>query len=201
MIAWLRGRLHGLSPELAVVDVGGVGYAVHVPLSTYYELQKLAAGAEVALFVHTHVREDALALYGFWSERERQLFERLITVSGVGPRLARAILSGMPAEELLRALAGGDLGRLGRIPGVGKKTAERLVLELRDKAAELLAEGPAAAAAATLPPAEDDLLGALVNLGYKRPDAERALADVRQANPDAAVPELLRLTLRRLARL
>ena len=201
MIAWLRGRLHGLSPELAVLDVGGVGYAVHVPLSTYYELQRLAPGAEVALFVHTHVREDALALYGFWSERERQLFERLITVSGVGPRLARAILSGMPAEELLRALAGGDLGRLGRIPGVGKKTAERLVLELRDKAAELLAEGPAAAAATPLPPAEDDLLGALVNLGYKRPDAERALADIRQANPDAAVPELLRLTLRRLARL
>lgn len=201
MIAHLRGRLLTLSPELAVVDVGGVGYAVGVPLSTYYELERLAPGAEVSLFVFTHVREDALALYGFWSERERQLFEKLITVSGVGPRLARAILSGMPAEELLRALAGGDLGRLGRIPGVGKKTAERLVLELRDKAVELARETTTAAAAAPLPPGDEDLLDALVNLGYRRADAERALSEVRQQNAEATVPELLRLALRRLARL
>jgi Holliday junction DNA helicase RuvA len=202
VIAHLRGRLLSLSPELAVVDAGGVGYAVHVPVSTYYELQRLPAGAEVALHVHTHVREDALALYGFWSERERQLFERLITVSGVGPRLARAILSGLPAEDLLRALAAGDLARLSRIPGVGKKTAERLVLELRDKAVELSRETAAsAAAAAALPPGDEDLLDALVNLGYRRADAERALAEVRQANAEAAVPDLLRLALRRLARL
>jgi Holliday junction DNA helicase RuvA len=201
LIAHLRGRLLSLSPELAVVDVGGVGYGVALPLSTYYELQRLDAGAEVGLFIHTHVREDALALYGFWSERERQLFERLITVSGVGPRLARGILSGMPAEELLRALASGDLGRLGKIPGVGKKTAERLVLELKEKAAELLAAGPAETPATPLPPAADDLLEALVGLGYRRPDAERALAEVRQANAEAGVADLLRLTLKRLARL
>jgi holliday junction DNA helicase RuvA len=201
VIAHLRGRLLTLSPELAVVDVGGVGYAVGVPLSTYYELERLSPGAEVSLFVFTHVREDALALYGFWSERERQLFEKLITVSGVGPRLARAILSGMPAEELLRALAGGDLGRLGRIPGVGKKTAERLVLELRDKALELARETTTTTAASPLPPGDEDLLDALVNLGYRRADAERALSEVRQQNAEATVPELLRLALRRLARL
>ena len=196
MIAQLRGRLFSLSPEVAVVDVQGVGYAVHLPLSTYYELQRLPAQAEVSLFVHTHVREDALALYGFWSERERALFERLITVSGVGPRLARGILSGLPPEEVLRALAAGDAARLTRIPGVGKKTAERLVLELREKAAEL-----ATATAVSAEPGDEDLLVALVNLGYRRPDADRALADARREKEGAAVPELLRIALKRLARL
>lgn len=196
MIAQLRGKLLSLTPELAVVDVQGVGYAVYLPLSTYYELQRLPPQAEVSLHVHTHVREDALALYGFWSERERALFERLITVSGVGPRLARAILSGLPAEELLRALAAGDVARLTRIPGVGKKTAERLVLELREKAAEL-----ETATAAAPEPGDEDLLLALVNLGYRRGDAEKALAEVRRATPHGSVPELLRLALKRLARL
>jgi Holliday junction DNA helicase RuvA len=199
MISHLRGRLLSLTPELAVVDVHGVGYAVSLPLPTYYELQRLPPQAEVSLFVHTHVREDALALYGFWSERERLLFERLITVSGVGPRLARAILSGLPAEELLRALAAGDVARLTRIPGVGKKTAERLVLELREKAAELAA-APATSAVPSEPD-DEDLLVALVNLGYRRGDAEKALAEVRRESATAAVPELLRLALRRLARL
>jgi Holliday junction DNA helicase RuvA len=198
LIAHLRGKLLALTPEHAVLDVHGVGYAVSLALPTYYELQKLAAGAEVSLHVHTHVREDALALYGFWTERERQLFERLLTVSGVGPRLARAILSGLPPEELLRALAQGDVARLSRTPGVGKKTAERLVLELKDKAAELVT----ASAAEPPPPGDDDLLDALVNLGYKRADAERALADVRrEVGEGAAVPDLLRQALRRLARL
>jgi Holliday junction DNA helicase RuvA len=202
VIAHLRGRLLALSPELAVVDVGGVGYAVQVPVTTYYELEKVGLGGEASVFVHTHVREDALALYGFATERERQLFERLITVSGVGPRLARGILSGLPADDLLRALAAGDLPRLTRVPGVGKKTAERLVLELREKAIELAREVAATpAAAAALPTGDDDLLGALVNLGYRRADAERALAEVKQATPDAGVPDLLRLSLRRLARL
>jgi Holliday junction DNA helicase RuvA len=196
VIAQLRGRLSSLNPELAVVDVQGVGYAVHLPLSTYYELQRLPSGAEVTLFVHTHVREDALALYGFWSERERALFERLITVSGVGPRLARGILSGLPPEEVLRALAAGDAARLTRIPGVGKKTAERLVLELREKAAEL-----ATAAAVSAEPGDEDLLVALVNLGYRRPDVDKALAEARREKEGAAVPELLRIALKRLARL
>ena len=198
MISRLRGRLLSLTPELAVVDVQGVGYAVSLPLPTYYELQKLPAGAEVSLFVHTHVREDALALYGFWTERERALFERLITVSGVGPRLARAILSGLPPEVLLAALAAGDVARLTRIPGVGRKTAERLVLELREKAAELAA---APVADATRQPDDEDLLVALVNLGYRRADAEKALADVRRESAGATVPELLRMSLKRLARL
>jgi Holliday junction DNA helicase RuvA len=196
MISHLRGALLSLTPEVAVVDVGGVGYGVSVPLSTYYELQRLPASTEVSLFVHTHVREDAIALYGFWSERERALFERLITVSGVGPRLARVILSGLPPEELLRALAAGDIARLTRTPGVGKKTAERLVLELREKAAEL-----AAATALAPEPGDEDLLVALVNLGYRRGDAERALTDVRREREGAGVPELLRLALKRLARL
>ena len=200
MISHLRGRLLSLTPELAVVDVHGVGYAVSLPLPTYYELQRLPAQAEVSLFVHTHVREDALALYGFWTERERALFERLITVSGVGPRLARAILSGLPPEELLRALAAGDVARLTRIPGVGKKTAERLVLELREKAAELAAV-PATATAAMREPDDEDLLVALVNHRYRRGDAERALAEVRRESAGAAVPELLRMALKRLARL
>lgn len=200
MISHLRGRLLSLTPELAVVDVQGVGYAVSLPLPTYYELQRLAAQAEVSLFIHTHVREDMLALYGFWSERERALFERLITVSGVGPRLARVILSGLPAEDLLRALAAGDVARLTRIPGVGKKTAERLVLELREKAAELAA-APAAATATAREPDDEDLLVALVNLGYRRGDAEKALADVRRESTATELPDLLRLALKRLARL
>jgi Holliday junction DNA helicase RuvA len=199
LISHLRGRLLSLTPELAVLDVHGVGYAVSLPLPTYYELQRLPAQAEVSLFVHTHVREDALALYGFWTERERALFERLITVSGVGPRLARAILSGLPPEVLLAALAAGDVARLTRIPGVGRKTAERLVLELREKAAELAA-APATTSAA-LGPDDEDLLVALVNLGYRRADAEKALADVRRESAGATVPELLRMALKRLARL
>jgi holliday junction DNA helicase RuvA len=198
MIAHLRGRLQSLTPDHAVLDVGGVGYAVHLPLSTYYELQRLAAGVEVSLFVHTHVREDTLALYGFWSERERQLFERLLTVSGVGPRLARGILSGLPAEDLLRALASGDLARLSKVPGVGKKTAERLVLELKEKAAALAAT-PVTTTAPE--PGDEDLLSALVNLGYRHQEADRALADARRDAAGATVPELLRLTLKRLARL
>ena len=200
MISHLRGRMLSLTPELAVVDVHGVGYAVSLPLPTYYELQKLPAATDVSLFIHTHVREDALALYGFWTERERALFERLITVSGVGPRLARAILSGLPPEVLLAALAAGDVVRLTRIPGVGRKTAERLVLELREKAAELAA-APESTAAAALEPDDEDLLVALVNLGYRRADAEKALADVRRESAGAEVPELLRMALKRLARL
>jgi Holliday junction DNA helicase RuvA len=147
------------------------------------------------LHIHTHVREDALALYGFWTERERELFERLIGVAGIGPRLARVILSGMPPEDLVAALAAGDTVRLATIPGVGKKTAERMVLELREKLQALAAELPARAT-----PIDEELVSALVNLGYKRAHAERAVALARRDHPGADFPELLRASLGRLSR-
>ena len=170
MIAHLRGRLLSKHPNQAVVETGGVGYDVHISVPTFSDLPEL--GAEVELFIHTHVREDALALYGFRRAAEKKLFERLISVSGIGPRLAITILSGMPAEEMVAALRAGDAARLTRIPGIGKKTAERMVLELRDKL-EGLAAPPAAAPAVT--PVEEDVLSALMNLGYSRPTAERAI--------------------------
>jgi Holliday junction DNA helicase RuvA len=151
----------------------------------------------VALFIHTQVREDDISLFGFWTEREKALFERLIGVSGIGARLARVILSGMAPDDLLGAIASGDLGRLGTIPGVGKKTAERMILELRDKMRELAAELPEQAAAV---PADQDVVSALVNLGYKASQAERAVADARRDKPDAAFHDLLRASLTRLSR-
>lgn len=197
MIGFLKGRALQLTPETALVDVGGVGYLVHIPLSTYYELERRGADAPVELFVHTHAREDALTLFGFLSEQEKTLFERLITISGVGPRLARNILSAAPPEELIATLAAGDVVRLTKTPGVGKKTAERLVLELRDRVQDLAAELPTPSAA---PSVADDLVSALVNLGYRPKQAERAVAEARDEAPDAAFHELLRASLRRLAR-
>lgn len=195
MIAHLTGRVLAKSPERVVLDVGGVGYELHVPVSTYYELDKLDDGAVASLHVHTHLREDALSLFGFWTETERRLFERLIGVSGIGPRLARVILSGMAPADLVNAIAGGDLVRLSGIPGVGKKTAERMVLELRDKVRELgEPEAPAAG------PGDDDLVSALVNLGYRRPLAERAVVEARRAEPAADFSDLLRASLKRLSR-
>jgi len=174
---------------------------VAIPLSTYYEIQKADAGAAIRLFIHTHVREDALALYGFWSEREKELFEQLIAVSGIGPRLAQVVLSGMAPDELIAALAAGDVARLVRIPGVGKKTAERMVVELRDKLQALAAQLPAArAAAAAAGGSDNDLVAALVNLGYKPSLAEGAVGAARKEAPEAAFHELLRLALRRLSR-
>jgi len=197
MIAWLRGRLLRATPERLVVEVGGVGYDVHVSLATFSELERRGA-EEIELFVHTHVREDQLALFGFASERERELFERLITVSGIGPRLAQVVLSGLPTSDLLQALAAGDLARLTRIPGVGKKTAERMVVELRDKVQALAREAaPAAAPAAA---SDDDLVAALVNLGYKAAQAEKAVGEARREAPDAEFHVLLPLALRRLSR-
>jgi Holliday junction DNA helicase RuvA len=207
MIGMLRGKVWAVTAETVLLDVGGVGYEVHVPVSTLGEVERATARGpasrdaepEVRLFVHTHVREDALLLYGFWTEGERRLFQRLIAVSGIGPRLAQVILSGMPAPDLVQAIVGGDLGRLTRIPGVGKKTAERLVLELRDKARELL---PASSGTTVAPPTgADDLVAALVNLGYKAAQAERAVADSRKERPDASFADQLRDALRRLARL
>lgn len=197
MIGYLQGNLLRTTPERLLLDVQGVGYEVHIPLSTFYEIERRAAGERVALFIHTQVREDDISLFGFWTEREKLLFERLIGVSGIGARLARVVLSGMAPDDLLAALAAGDIGRLSTIPGVGKKTAERMVLELRDKMRELAADLPKTAAAA---PADQDVVSALVNLGYKSALAERAVAEVRREKPDAAFNDLLRASLNRLSR-
>lgn len=201
MIGYLQGHLIRSSPERLLMDVQGVGYEVHIPLSTYYEIEKRGGSERVALFIHTHMREDGIALFGFWTEREKLLFEKLIGVGGIGPRLARVILSGMPPDDLLAAIASGDVGRLSTIPGVGKKTAERMVLELKDKMRELAAALPGTAAGQAAPAAADqDVVSALVNLGYKAAQAERAVADAKRDRPEAAFHELLRASLNRLSR-
>jgi Holliday junction DNA helicase RuvA len=172
MIAHLRGKLLSKHPNQAIVETGGVGYDVTISVPTFSDLPAL--GSEVALHIHTHVREDALALYGFLRSSEKLLFEKLITVSGIGPKLAITILSGMAADEMVGAIRGNDVAKLTRIPGIGRKTAERMVLELRDKLPEV---GPATAVAMPAVSAtEEDVLSALVNLGYQRAAAEKALA-------------------------
>jgi Holliday junction DNA helicase RuvA len=196
VIGYLQGTVLRSTPERVLVDVQGVGYEVHVPLSTYYEIERAGEGGAVRLFIHTHMREDGIALFGFWSEREKLLFEKLIAVSGIGPRLARVVLSGMAADDLLAALAAGDLARLTSIPGIGRKTAERMVLELREKMRELAAELPSRAA-----PAGEEVVSALINLGYKPAQAERAVADARREQPDAPFQVLLRVSLNRLSRI
>lgn len=198
MIGHLQGQLLKATPERVLLDVQGVGYEVHVPLSTWYEIER-RRDERIRLYIHTHMREDGITLFGFWTEREKLIFQRLIAVSGIGPRLAQVTLSGMPPDDLLAAIAAGDLGRLATIPGVGKKTAERMVLELREKMRELAAELPEQAAAAAQP-ADQDVVSALVNLGYKASQAERAVAEARREKPDAAFNELLRASLNRLSR-
>jgi holliday junction DNA helicase RuvA len=172
MIAHLRGILLAKHPNQVVVETAGVGYEVNISVPTFSELPTI--GAEVALHIHTHVREDLFALYGFLRPAEKQLFEKLITVSGIGPKLAITILSGMAADELSAAIRGNDLARLTKIPGIGKKTAERMVLELRDKLPESV--GTFAHSVPALSTMEEDVLSALLNLGYQRPAAEKALA-------------------------
>ena len=172
MIAVLRGVLVEKGPNHAIVDAGGVGYELHIPITTFTHLPN--AGAEVRLRVYTHVREDTLALYGFLSADEKNLFEKLIGVSGIGPSLAIKVLSGLEAAELIAAIRKGEVERLVRIPGVGKKTAERMVLELRDKLAAPAGES-AAAPAPSLSDVEQDVLSALLNLGCARPAAEQAV--------------------------
>lgn len=196
MIGSLHGTVLRSGPERVLIDVQGVGYEVHIPLSTFYEIERAGSGP-IRLFIHTHLREDGIALFGFFSEREKLLFEKLIAVSGIGPRLARVVLSGMAADDLLAALAAGDLGRLTSIPGIGRKTAERMVLELRDKMRELAAELPGRREA----PAGEEVVSALVNLGYRPAQAERAVADARRDRPDAPFQDLLRASLNRLARI
>jgi holliday junction DNA helicase RuvA len=165
MIAHIRGKLISKTPQQAIVETAGMGYDVAISVQTYAGLPR--EGSEVALHIHTHVREDALALFGFGTRDEKRLFEKLIAVSGVGPKLALAVLSGMSSEFLVSSIRGNDLAQLTRIPGVGKKTAERLVLELRDKLDDF--------AAAAVSPVEEDVISALVNLGYQRPQAEKAI--------------------------
>jgi Holliday junction DNA helicase RuvA len=200
MIAALRGRLLEKSPNRIVVDVQGVGYEVLVPLSTFYDLGE--AGADVQLRVHTHVREDALQLFGFLTELERQMFGRLITVSGVGPKLAVAVLSGLETRELVTAVQRADVARLTTIPGVGKKTAERIVLELKDRLMALVVPVTEAQAPAASPTERMrvDLLSALQNLGYHRPQAEKAVEAALAAQPEAALEEAMRAALRELMR-
>jgi Holliday junction DNA helicase RuvA len=172
MIAHLRGKLLAKHPNQAVVETAGVGYDVTISVPTFSDLPPM--GDEVALHIHTHVREDVIALYGFLRPSEKLLFEKLISVSGIGPKLGITILSGMPAEEMVRAIRGNDVARLTRIPGIGRKTAERMVLELRDKLPE--AAPTTAPASPIMSGAEEDVLSALVNLGYQRAAAEKALA-------------------------
>jgi Holliday junction DNA helicase RuvA len=203
MIALLRGRVLDKQPNRIILDVSGVGYDVQIPLSTFYEVGE--EGTEVSLRIYTHVREDALQLYGFISDVERQVFERLIGISGIGPKLAIAVLSGMDSRELIVAVQRADVARLTGIPGIGKKTAERIVLELKDRLTQLAAPavvGPAAPS--TGDRLRIDLLSALQNLGYHRQQVERVITSVTSAADasaaDVTFEQALRNALRELMR-
>ena len=199
MIGFLRGRIADKTPNTLIVDVQGVGYQVYVPLSTFYEAGD--TGAEITLRIHTHVREDALQLYGFLTELERQLFERLIGISGIGPKLAIAVLSGMDPPDLMASVQRGDVARLTGIPGVGKKTSERIVLELRDRLAQLSGGVPADAAPSNgADRVRGDLLSALQNLGYHRPQAEKAIDATLQTMSNPTFEHALKAALRELMR-
>jgi Holliday junction DNA helicase RuvA len=179
MIAHLRGRLIAKKPGQIVVETGGVGYELLISVPTFSELPAL--NSEAALHVHMHVREDQIALFGFFKLEEKQLFEKLLTVSGIGPKVAMTVLSGMQPETLAAAIKANDLGALTRIPGIGKKTAERMVLELRDKLQQFAAAAPASATT----PMEEDVISALTNLGFQRVAAERALSKLGVAKNGA----------------
>ena len=199
MIAFLRGQVLDKQPNRIIVDVQGVGYEVHVPLSTYYDVGD--AGAAIALHIHTHVREDALQLYGFLTVLEQQLFERLIGISGIGPKLGIAVLSGIEPRELLMAIQRADIARLTGIPGIGRKTSERIVLELKDRLAHLTlpvgAEEPSAEPGGAR--LRDELLSALQNLGYHRPSAEKAV-DAVLTKGAPTFEQALKAALRELMR-
>jgi Holliday junction DNA helicase RuvA len=196
MIAQLRGTLADKRPNQILVDVGGVGYLVHIPVSTFYALGDLHS--DVTLLIHTQVREDAISLYGFLSSREKHLFELLISASGVGPVLALKILSGMSVDDLVPAVRAGDLARLTRIPGVGRKTAERMVVELRDKLAAM--ETPEAARQpVTTTGTAADVVSALLNLGYEERTAEQAVKNAGKDGTPETFEALLRATLQQLS--
>jgi Holliday junction DNA helicase RuvA len=196
MIAHLRGKLLAKHPNQAVVETAGVGYDVTISVPTYSDLP--AVGAEVALHIHTHVREDVIALYGFLQPSEKALFEKLIAVSGIGPKLAITVLSGMAAQDVAGAIRGNDVARLTRIPGIGKKTAERMVLELRDKMPE--AAAVSAAPVSAMSAVEEDVLSALVNLGYQRAAAEKALAAVTKNGRSGSFDAMFREALAGLSK-
>lgn len=209
MIAHLSGTLLSKQATSVILDVGGVGYEVSIPLSTFYELDD--PGSNIQLRIYTHVREDALQLYGFKTARERELFLRLISVSGIGPKLGITLLSGMSADEMIASIRTNNLAKLTLIPGVGRKTAERLVMELRDKVASLssaeLEEELGAATDATAAPTEDsmraDALSALLNLGYQKNAAEKAVTAALSESGEAgevSVESILRYSLRKLAK-
>ena len=193
MIGRLTGRLAAKAPDQVLLDVAGVGYLVHIPLSTFYELPEIERPA--SLWIHTHVREDTLALYGFQTERERSLFLLLLGVAGIGPRVALTVLSGIPPAELAAALRNQDVRRLVAIPGVGKKTADRMVLELAEKAQAFAVEAPAETPAAV---AADDVISALVNLGYRKAEAERAVEGIARSGAPKEFGDYLKLALKRL---
>jgi len=209
MIAHLSGTLLSKEPNSVIVEVGGVGYEVTIPISTFYDLED--PGSNVKLRIYTHVREDALQLYGFKTLRERELFMRLISVSGIGPKLGITLLSGMSADEMIASIRTNNLARLTLIPGVGRKTAERLVMELRDKVASLSSAeleeelGGAAAAASGSLATEDsmrsDVLSALLNLGYQRGSAEKAVTSALDEGGDISVESILRRSLHKLAKI
>ena len=194
MIAHLKGQLAYKSPEYTIVDVNGVGYQVFTPLSTYYALPNL--GQTVSLRVHTRVREDELKLFGFLTEEEQTIFQKLITINKVGPRLALGILSGMSPADLFSAVMNNNIARLSTIPGVGKKTAERLTLEMKDKLADLALAMDHQPESARAEGVYDDALSALVNLGYKKPEAEKALKTIYNQNgKDASLEDLIKESL------
>lgn len=193
MIARLAGTLLEKQPDRVVLDVAGVGYAVAISFQTYQELPE--AGAAAILLVHTHVREDALSLFGFATEREKKLFEMLISVSGVGPRLALTLLSGIPSGDLVAALAKGDSRRLVSIPGIGKKTADRLTLELKEKAEKLFVPSPEAGGAVDA----QDVVSALVNFGYKKSEADRVVETIVRRGAPPAFSDFLKDALAALS--
>ena len=201
MIAHVKGKIIHKSPESVIIDIAGVGYEVYIPLSTYYKLPETEE--YVSLNTYTHIREDALQLYGFFTRREKEIFQLLIGVSGVGPRLARNILSGIPADDLVSALSSCDIARLKAIPGIGGKTAERLIVELRDKMAAIVRSHVGEVAASGVADKRDDIskdvLSALVNLGYKGNLPEKAIEKAKQINTDATFEILLKESLKVLA--
>lgn len=203
MIAYLSGKLLEKHANTAIVDVGGVGYEVSIPLSTFYELGEV--GSDVQLRIYTYVREDAIQLFGFKTLRERELYMRLISVQGVGAKSGITMLSGMGADEIILAIRTDNVARLTSIPGVGRKTAERLVIELRDKVGELALDGSATLDTSSQKPLPadavfDDALSALINLGYQRAAAEKGLRTAAQEGTEMTVQKLLRRALQALAK-